>query len=139
MIEAPVINYLAVLIAAIASMIVGFLWYGPIFGKTWTAFMGMDPKKMTDEMKKGMMKGYLVAFIAALVMAYVLAHVIAYTLATSIMDAVFAAFWTWLGFIATVLIGIVLWEKRPVKLYLINASYYLVTLIVMAIIIFWMG
>ncbi|HLD39833.1 MAG TPA: DUF1761 family protein, partial [Candidatus Nanoarchaeia archaeon] len=33
-------NYLAVLVAAIAAYVVGFLWYGPVFGKKWMALMG---------------------------------------------------------------------------------------------------
>lgn len=46
------INYLAVLIAAIVSMIVGGLWYSPIlFGKMWTKAMGWNEETMKE--KKG--------------------------------------------------------------------------------------
>lgn len=38
------INYLAVLIAAVASMIIGFLGYGPLFGKAWMRLMNFDKK-----------------------------------------------------------------------------------------------
>ena len=43
------INYLAVLAAAVSNMVLGFLWYGPLFGKTWSKLMGwgeMTPEKM---------------------------------------------------------------------------------------------
>ena len=42
-----------------------------------------------------------------------------------------AGFWVWLGFIATTMIGIVLWEIKPVKLYLLIVAYYLISLLVM--------
>ena len=77
-------------------------------------------------------------FISMLVMAYVLAHVVAFAQAATFADALMAGFWTWLGFIATVLLGTVLWEGKPVKLYLINVSHYLVVLLVMAsILVMW--
>ena len=34
------VNYIAVLVCAIAAMPVGFLWFGPLFGKTWARHMG---------------------------------------------------------------------------------------------------
>ena len=74
-------------------------------------------------------------FITALVMAYVLAHFVAIAGAGDAMGALQLAFWIWLGFIATVQIGIVLWEGKPWKLYFLNAAYWLVNLAVMAIIL----
>ena len=35
------INYLAVLTCAIVAMPVGFLWFGPLFGKAWARHMGV--------------------------------------------------------------------------------------------------
>jgi len=46
------INFLAVFGAAIVSMIIGSVWYGPLLGKTWMKEIGMTPKKMTDDVKK---------------------------------------------------------------------------------------
>ena len=40
MLPAMSINYLAVLACAIVAMPVGFLWFGPLFGKTWARHMG---------------------------------------------------------------------------------------------------
>ncbi|MDO8537835.1 MAG: DUF1761 domain-containing protein [archaeon] len=136
--EIVTINFIAALIAAIASMIVGYIWYGPLFGKTWMALSGMDSKKM-EQAKKGMMKGYLISFIGAFIMACVLAYVLAYSSSVGIADAIQGAFWMWLGFIATVQIGMVLWDNKPMKLFLIHTSHQLVSVIVMAIIIVTIG
>ena len=46
------INYLAVLIAALASYVLGALWYSPVlFGKLWMKLSKIDPKNM-DAAKK---------------------------------------------------------------------------------------
>ena len=127
------INYLAVLVAAVASMALGFLWYGPLFGKTWAQLMGFDKKKMAEAKKKGMPKQTWVLMVAGtLVTSYVLGHFVDYLDATNVAGALQAGFWLWLGFIVPVQLGMVLWEGKPWKLYVINVAYYLVNLSVMA-------
>ena len=129
------INYLAVLVAAIANMVIGFLWYGPVFGKTWMKLMKFNKKKMDEEKKKGMAKNYIIMFISSLVMAFVLAHALvfgsAYLNIKGIPAGLMVGFWNWLGFIATVMLGMVLWDGKPWKLYFLNVGYYLVALLVM--------
>src|SRR3989344_1816524 len=118
------VNYLSVLFAAIASMILGFLWYGPLFGKAWVKLSGISKKDIGKAKKEGMGRKYFFEFLTALIMAYVLAHFANYVQATTITDAFALGFWAWLGFIATVQLGIVLWEGRTFKLYLLKAGYY---------------
>lgn len=134
------INYLAVIVAAIASFVVGFIWYHTsVFGKTWMKLVGLTKKDLKKAKKQGMGKTMSIAFIAQLVMAYVLAYAIKFTQATTIKAAATIGFWLWLGFIAPVLLSTVLWEKKPVKLYLINAAHWLVALAVMAGVLAWFG
>jgi hypothetical protein len=40
------VNWLALLAAAASSLVVGFLWYGPLFGKAWMKESGMTEEKM---------------------------------------------------------------------------------------------
>jgi len=68
-------------------------------------------------------------------MSYVLAHFVDYAEAATAMDGIILGFWVWIGFLATTQIGSVLWEGKPVKLYLINTLHYLVALAVMATIL----
>lgn len=138
----PPINELAVLVAAIVSMIVGALWYGPLLGKQWIALSQFTPQQMDEAKKKGMAKSYALMFVGSLVMAYVLAHALAYASAymklSGISAGLMAGFWNWLGFIAPVTLSSVLWEGKPVKLWLLNIGYYLVTLCAMgAILAMW--
>ena len=129
----PVINYMAVLAAAVASIVLGFVWYGPLFGKTWAQLMGFDKKKMAEAKKKGMPKQtWILMILGTLVTSYVLAHFVDYLDATNLAGALQAGFWLWLGFIVPVQLGMVLWEGKPWKLYILNVAYYLVNLSVMA-------
>ena len=130
------INLLAVLVAAIVGMVVGALWYSVLFGKTWMKLMGITEAKMKEAQDKGSMsKSYLIAFLGILIMSYVLANFIEFTQATTISEALQVGFWSWLGFIATVSLGSILWECKPVKLYLINVAHQLVVLVLMSIIL----
>jgi len=140
----PPVNYLAVLASAVSAMVVGFLWYGPLFGKAWSKMMGwgeMTPEQLKEKQKKAMPM-YAISFVGSLVMAFVLSHALVFGntyLGTSgISGGLMGAFWNWLGFIVPVTMGVVLWEGKPLKLWLINASYYLVVLAVMsAILVSW--
>jgi hypothetical protein len=137
------INYLAVLVAAVAAFILGWLWYGPLFGKPWVALMKITPEQMAEGQKKGMAKPYTIMFIGTLVMSFVLAHALvfaaAYMNVGGFSAGLQAGFWNWLGFIVPVMLGGVLWEGKPWKLWWINVGYYLVSLLVMGIILgVWM-
>lgn len=128
------INYMAVLVAAVASFLLGWLWHGPLFGKQWMAMMGFTP----DSMKAMKMKpGTAIAwgFASLLVMAYVLAHFAAAWRAAGVAGAFQLAFWVWLGFIAMVHLGSVLWEGRSFKLYLFNVVYQFAVLFLMALVL----
>ena len=128
----PIINYLAVLVAAIVGMVAGFLWYSPVlFGNAWMKEMNLDQKKLKQAKKNGMGKTYVLSFIILLVTSYVLAHFVDYADASTFGAGMLAGFWIWLGFYATTMMGSVLWEKKSWNLYLMNVSHYLVVLLLM--------
>ena len=133
------ISYLAVLLAGVSSMVVGFLWYGVLFKKHWMEMMGYTSESMAG-MKMSANKAYLLQFVASFVMACVLAHFIRLGMlyfpdVSALKAGVHSAFWAWLGFVAPVTLGVVLWENKPWKLWLINTSNYLVSLVVMGVIL----
>jgi hypothetical protein len=134
------INYLAVLVAGVATMVLGGLWYGPLFGKKWATLMGWDVNNqefMAQKKKEGK-KGYIGGFITALISSWVLAMLLGLTSTTTLAEGLMLGFWIWLGFTATVQLGGVLWESKPMNLFLLNTFYSLVaTLIVAAILVSW--
>ena len=132
------INFLAVFVAAIASMVLGFLWYSPmLFARPWTRLMGIDPddKVKLAEMQKGAGKLYGISFVASLVSAIVLAKIIAISTVITIPYGMKIGFAVWLGFVATVQLTGALFAKQPTKLFLINTGYQLVCYLAMGAIL----
>ena len=137
------VNYLAVLAAAVLSMAIGALWYGPLFGKKWQELLGMTKEKLEQAKAKGVAKSYALMFVGSLLMSYVLDHALifasAYLKTSGVGAGVEVGIFNLLGFIAPVTLGVVLWEGKSWKLWLINNGYYLVTLVLMGILLaLWM-
>lgn len=132
------INFLSVLAAAVASLILGFLWYSPIlFAAPWMRLMGIDcnDKQKLAEMRKGAGKLYGMSFVATVVAALVLAKIIQVTSVNTIFYGMKVGFAVWAGFVATVQLTGALFSKQPVKLFLINTGYQLVCYLAMGAIL----
>ena len=136
------INYLAVLLAGLSSMVVGALWYTPlVFGNFWMKLAKVKPDiKMSIAQSTVLYGG---ALIASLVTAYVLAHVTFlshYFFSNNLLqDALSTAFWLWLAFTVARFFVHDSFEGRSIKLTLLNSGHELLTVMVMALIIGAMG
>jgi hypothetical protein len=126
------INYLAVVVAAAANYLIGWVWYGFVFGKTWIRLTGLSDMKPTVVSIAG-------GIISALLMSYVLAHALvfasAYTKMEGIPAGLMCGFFNWLGFIAPVTLGKVIYEKKSWGLWLLDNGYWLISLLVMGVIL----
>ncbi|PJC37220.1 hypothetical protein CO046_01765 [Candidatus Peregrinibacteria bacterium CG_4_9_14_0_2_um_filter_53_11] len=135
------INYWTVLAAAIASMIVGALWYSPlILGRPWVRLMGFTGEAMEKAKEQNMALPYSLSFLGLLVMSYVIAHILQYAGVRNAAQAIQIAFWLWIGFIAPSLATGFLWtiKKKPFSLYLIDNGHWLAVLMVQGLILtFW--
>jgi hypothetical protein len=124
--ELTQINYLAVIVAALSSFVVGFLWYSPfLFAKPWMKEAGISEEKIKQA---NMFKVFGLSFLLTLIISFNLAAFLG-------PDAGF----TWgmtagalagIGWVATSLGVLYLFEGRSFKLFLINAGYQAVTYIV---------
>ena len=132
------LNWLAVLVAAISTMVVGFLWYSPLlFAKPWMREMGYDPndKAKTEEMKKSAGPAYAGSMVAGLLSAFTLALILHGLRAEDLHFGIMASFHIWLGFVATVQFTGALFMKQSIKLFAINTGYQLVCYLVMGTIL----
>src|SRR5260221_9354740 len=127
---APV-NYWAVLAAAVASMVIGSIWYGPLFGKLFMKEKGFDKlsKEKQNEMKKSMGLSYFGQFVASLVMFYVLAGLIVGFSKTTLNGGMMTAFIVWVGFVVPLALGEAIWGGKA-KLFRLNIRHMLLTLLV---------
>ena len=122
------INWLAVLVAAIIRMAVGFVWYSPpVLLKPWQQITGVTP----ETMKAGMGKALGIDIAASLIMAFALANIIGASGITDWFNGAVAGFWVWLGFMATLMVSLWGYENRPLKLIAINLGNNLIALLLM--------
>jgi len=123
------VNLWAVLVAAVATMPLGFLWYSPmLFANPWMKLMGYDPndKAKIAEMQKSAGRSYALAFVASGLSAAVLGKIIAIASVHSVLYGMKFGFAMWLGFVTTVQLTNALFSRQPWKLYAINTGYQLV-------------
>ena len=121
------VNYLAVLVAGLLSMVIGFIWYSmSVFGKPW-----MKESKLTmKDIGNGPGPGYALVTVGSLLQAYVLAHFIDFTNATTLIEGATTGIWVWVGFVATAYAATYVFSQRSLKLWAIDACYFLAVLIV---------
>ncbi len=136
------INWLAVLLATLASMVVGSVWYVPkVFGSIWMKLAKLTPK----DMETGGWTPIAVSIATSAVTAFVLAHFtyLAYefyaTEYSFLATALITSFWAWLGFVGLRFLTHDSFEGRPLALTVLNALHELVTLLAMATVIGLMG
>ncbi len=129
------INYVALLVATVARMVVGMLWYSPLlFRKPWIRLSGRTP----EQEKEGAAKDVVVGLIGSFIMAFVLVHAVHYAGAQNIGQGAAVGFFNWLGFIAVPAFAGAVHEKKPFSLFLIHAGFQLTSLLVMgAIVAVW--
>jgi hypothetical protein len=130
------VNFWPVVVSAIASMVIGSIWYGPLFGKKFMSAMGMDswsPEKKAA-MKKSMAPTYVWQFIASLVTFYVLAKFMGDLGQMTASGGMMVAFWVWVGFIVPLKLGDALWGGK-MSLFWLGIGNMLVTLLVAGTII----
>lgn len=125
------VNLWAVLVAAIASMVIGSIWYGPLFGKRFMKDIGMDQwsKEKREAEMKNMPQTYIAQFVASLVTFYVLALLIEGLFGgLSAAHGVKAALIAWIGFVVPVKLGDALWGGK-MSLFWLGIGNMLVTLL----------
>ncbi|SEJ56092.1 Protein of unknown function [Cyclobacterium xiamenense] len=135
------VNYFAIAAGGILSMILGALWYGPLFGKKWLQIIGADA--LSPDERKQMQRSagplYLVQFVLTLFQVLVLAHLIA---DTSRASGIERALWIWAAFVIPTLAGAVMWTNESSKMkwarFLIQGGYQLTLFLIFGMLLqFW--
>lgn len=123
---------IAIAASGFAAVIIGYIWYHPrVFGGAWMRMSNITPE-MAERGKKRMPLMAIFGLLAAMLVAYVMSYVSAAWGFYEWTGALQLGFWCWVGFVAPTMLGSVLWEQKPFRLYLINTLYWLVAFLVMA-------
>jgi hypothetical protein len=114
------VHWPAVVVAALSGFPLGFVWYGPLFGKAWMEASGVS---MARAKASNPMKIYPTVLVLNLIAATGLALLIGQG---NIRIGVHTGFFCSVAF-AAVAFGIsYLFEFRPLRLWLINSAYMVV-------------
>ena len=125
------INFWAILISSIVSFCLSSLWYSPfLFGNDWINLLKITDRNISEINTSSIIFKYIIHFVTTILCFLILALAIAASGAKSGAEGAIIGFLGWLGFIATMSISRLLWEKDPVKLVLIDAIDSLITLTV---------
>lgn len=125
------INWLAVIIATVASWALGAVWY-MVLANQWLASIG----KTKDQINAKDFTPYIFSVVVQLIMAIVLAAVITPLFgATNVMTGIQAGALMWLGFVITSMIQNHRYEGAPWSRTLIDGGYMLAVLLVQGIVI----
>ncbi len=128
-------NWLAVIIAAVANIVIGTLWYGTwAFGKSWIQLSG---RNMGEGMQAGPL--YALTAVAAVVQAITMAWFVGQTGANSGAAGAIVGLYVGLGFVAAAMFAEVLFAGRHPRLFAIIAGYSVVALVVQGAIIGFLG
>ncbi|HLD86035.1 MAG TPA: DUF1761 domain-containing protein [Patescibacteria group bacterium] len=133
-----IINYWAVLVCAVLAMALGFLWYGPLFGKKWMSIVGVGPADLAarQKMQQNVWKLYVAQFLLVLFQVWVLAYYIAgWQEASGLVNAL----WIWAAFIMPTVAGAAMWNNDSAKIswarFMIQAGYQLVLFVMFGLIL----
>ena len=124
------INYFAVIVAALSGFLIGGLWYSVIFAKYWMEENGFDEEELSNG-KIGKIFGG--AFILSLLISFVLVLFLGPE-RNGIIGAS-AGFMAGLFWVATAMGITYLFERKSLKLFLINAGYHVITFTIMGLIL----
>jgi hypothetical protein len=119
-------NFLAILFAALACFVIGFLWHGPVLGKVWMKLANIKPTG--KERFSDMVPQMLLNFLANLVTAFVLAGILWAAFQSPAMGdrtalrGLICGIWVWLGFIVTSSSIDVIWMGKSWKLWLYECA-----------------
>ncbi len=124
------IPWIAIAVSVIANMIIGMIWFGPLFGKKWMELVGLTE----EDVKNGSMAPMIVSFVGACLTAFIYS-VLSYKMgADSLRGFIETSFWIWLGFMAISSFTNASFAGRTKSLWAIESFYWLISWLVMAII-----
>jgi len=122
------INYLAIFVAGGIFFIIGGIWYAGIFNLMELLDLPPDEQKKAQ---KNFPKSLMVYFISGIVFSFVLANIVNLVNAQSFFEGVIIGFWLWLGFALTLSVNGLVFERRPVKIFLMNNGVYLISFLIL--------
>jgi len=131
------LNYIAIVIAMIAGVAVGFIWYAPwAFGRIWMKEKGLTKESMAAKQgNRSMAPTFALMALSALIEAFILSALFNSLIVTSFGGILLVALCVWIGFAVPPKAGDYLFGGESLSLFLISVGQSLVAITVMAMIV----
>jgi len=123
---------LPILASFIFAMLLGSVWFGPLFGKAWMAEVGYTKEDIDKKDCKPVM---FLMLLLSIISLFALAAILSFTAAKTVPDALIVAVVIGLGICATGAATNAVYENRSLKYIAITQGYNILNLSVAAIII----
>ena len=124
------INWLSVIVASISAFVVGGIWYGPLFGMAWMKEFGFTEENLKKRsIPKTFGLSLFLSFIAALNLEMFIGA------EADLIFGTMAGLLAGIGWVATMIGIIYLFEMKSMKAFLINAGYCVIALTLMGLIL----
>lgn len=132
------VNWIAVLLSALAGYAIGAIWYMALANQ-WMEAAGLTPKSLRGVDGKRSPVPFIIAALANLVMATMLFGILVHVGDPTPRRGVMSAIFIWIGFVATTLSVNYAYQKKPLRLSLMDGGHWLVNLAAQGAILGWFG
>jgi Protein of unknown function (DUF1761) len=136
------LNWLPVIIAAVAAWMFGAVYYG-VLGKAWLAAQGttIEQTKAANAGKSSDAKAtpFVLSFIAEIVMGVAMSGILFHIGIYGVGAGLFSGAMIWIGFVLTTIAVNNAYTFRSVKLTVIDAGHWLGVLLIIGGVLGWMG
>ena len=127
-------NWLAVVAAGIAAFVLGGVWYSPIgFVRPWQRLIGKTDEQLREGMSSMMAMGSQA--VQQVVTTFAVATIVSWSGAGNVVEGLWVGVIVGVGVLAADGLKLVFFEGRPFQLYLINAGYSALAVVIMGAIL----
>ena len=118
-------HVMSIVLSILASFVLGFIWYGPLFGAQWMAYNNITKPKKEDMKFSMMLPGISASIVAVFVQSAVLGRMFEIMQPDSIGQVLLIATILWLPFTALTIVNSYAWSGKRIGHMSLEAGYYL--------------
>jgi hypothetical protein len=136
------VNWLSILVAAVAAWLFGGVYYSAL-GKVWMAAQGKTVEQCQAEMasKSGAAKAapFVLVFIGEIIIAWALYGILVHMSAFTLRGGIISAALVWFGFVVPTVTANYAFHGRKPMLIVLDTAAWLGAFLIIGAIVGWMG